>query len=33
VYAPGQKAPLPTSIGAELSLDVDEIVRAGSPKR
>ncbi|MFE3719294.1 Uma2 family endonuclease [Streptomyces cyaneofuscatus] len=33
VYAPGQEAPLPASIGAELSLDVDEIVRAGRPKR
>ncbi|PCG81685.1 hypothetical protein CIB93_33960 [Streptomyces sp. WZ.A104] len=33
VYAPGQEAPLPASIGAEVSLDVDEIVRAGSPKR
>ncbi|MEU6954422.1 Uma2 family endonuclease [Streptomyces sp. NPDC045714] len=33
VYAPGQEAPLPASIGAELSLDVDGIVRAGSPKR
>ncbi|MFF3095996.1 Uma2 family endonuclease [Streptomyces cyaneofuscatus] len=33
VYAPGQQAPLPASIGAELSLDVDEIVRAGRPKR
>ncbi|MEU5327910.1 Uma2 family endonuclease [Streptomyces parvus] len=33
VYAPGQQAPLPASIGAELSLDVDEIVCAGSPKR
>ncbi|MEV5580769.1 Uma2 family endonuclease [Streptomyces parvus] len=33
VYAPGQQAPLPASIGAELSLDVDEIVRAGGPKR
>ncbi|MFE7142645.1 Uma2 family endonuclease [Streptomyces sp. NPDC057644] len=33
VYAPGQQAPLPGSIGAEVSLDVDEIVRAGSPKR
>ncbi|MCQ1577367.1 Uma2 family endonuclease [Streptomyces parvus] len=32
VYAPGQQAPLPASIGAEVSLDVDEIVRAGSPK-
>lgn len=29
VYAPGQQAPLPASIGAEVSLDVDEIVRAG----
>ncbi|MCD9902797.1 Uma2 family endonuclease [Streptomyces sp. MT29] len=33
VYAPGQEAPLPASIGAELSLDVDDIVRAGRPKR
>ncbi|MEU6504026.1 Uma2 family endonuclease [Streptomyces californicus] len=33
VYAPGQQAPLPASIGAELALDVDEIVRAGRPKR
>lgn len=33
VYAPGQQAPLPASIGAEVSLDVDEIVQAGSPKR
>lgn len=33
VYAPGQEAPLPVSIGAEVSLDVEEIVRAGSPKR
>ncbi|MFJ1594427.1 Uma2 family endonuclease [Kitasatospora albolonga] len=33
VYAPGQEAPLPASIGAELALDVDEIVRAGRPKR
>jgi Uma2 family endonuclease len=33
VYAPGQEAPLPVSIGAEVTLDVDEIVRAGSPKR
>ncbi|MFF3528671.1 Uma2 family endonuclease [Streptomyces rubiginosohelvolus] len=33
VYAPGQHAPLPASIGTEVSLDVDEIVRAGSPKR
>ncbi|MFD8956828.1 Uma2 family endonuclease, partial [Streptomyces anulatus] len=33
VYAPGQEAPLPASIGAEVSLDVDEIVRAGRPKR
>ncbi|MEU8448806.1 hypothetical protein ACIRIR_10610 [Streptomyces globisporus] len=32
-YAPGRQAPLPASIGAEVSLDVDEIVRAGSPKR
>lgn len=33
VYVPGQEAPLPASIGAELSLDVDEIVRADRPKR
>ncbi|MFD4792156.1 Uma2 family endonuclease [Streptomyces anulatus] len=33
VYAPGQQAPLPASIGAEVSLDVDEIVRAGRSKR
>ncbi|MEU3702271.1 Uma2 family endonuclease [Streptomyces anulatus] len=32
VYAPGQQAPLPASIGAEVSLDVDEIVRAGRSK-
>ncbi len=32
VYAPGQEAPLPASIGAEVSLDVDEIVRAGRTK-
>ncbi|MFJ9621111.1 Uma2 family endonuclease [Streptomyces sp. NPDC101181] len=33
VYAPGQAAPLPASIGGDVSLDVDEIVRAGRPKR
>ncbi|EGE42680.1 Uma2 family endonuclease [Streptomyces sp. SID4928] len=33
VYTPGQQAPLPASIGAEVSLDVDEIVRAGRSKR
>ncbi|RBL83251.1 Uma2 family endonuclease, partial [Streptomyces cavourensis] len=33
VYAPGQKAPLPDSLGAEVALDVDEIVHAGRPKR
>lgn len=33
VYAPGQQAPLPASIGAEVSLNVDELVRAGRPKR
>ncbi|MDT0489876.1 Uma2 family endonuclease [Streptomyces griseus] len=33
VYAPGQEAPLPASIGAELALDVEEIVRAGRTKR
>ncbi|MEE1736055.1 Uma2 family endonuclease [Streptomyces sp. BE147] len=33
VYAPGQQAPLPASIGAEVSLDVSELVQAGRPKR
>ncbi len=33
VYAPGQTVTLPDSIGAEVSLDVEELVRAGSPKR
>ncbi|MCX4675175.1 Uma2 family endonuclease [Streptomyces sp. NBC_01433] len=33
VYAPGQEAPLPASIGAEVSLDVAELVQAGRPKR
>ncbi|WP_432102897.1 Uma2 family endonuclease [Streptomyces sp. bgisy091] len=33
VYAPGQEAPLPASIGAEVVLDVAELVRAGHPKR
>ncbi|MET8501148.1 Uma2 family endonuclease [Streptomyces microflavus] len=33
VYAPGQEAPLPASIGAEVALDVAELVRAGRPKR
>ncbi|MFD5900022.1 Uma2 family endonuclease [Streptomyces microflavus] len=33
VYAPGQEAPLPASIGAEVTLDVAELVRAGRPKR
>ncbi|RST16322.1 Uma2 family endonuclease [Streptomyces sp. WAC04770] len=33
VYAPGQEASLPASLGAEVALDVDEIVRAGRPKR
>ncbi|MFE5240960.1 MULTISPECIES: Uma2 family endonuclease [unclassified Streptomyces] len=32
VYAPGQQAPLPASIGAEVSLDVAELVRAGRSK-
>lgn len=32
VYAPGRQAPLPASIGAEVSLDVAELVRAGRPK-
>ncbi|MGW3829804.1 Uma2 family endonuclease [Streptomyces microflavus] len=33
VYAPGQEAPLPASIGAEVALDVAELVRAGRSKR
>ncbi|MFE2291278.1 Uma2 family endonuclease [Streptomyces sp. NPDC059452] len=33
VYAPGQEAPLPASIGAEVSLDVAELLRAGRTKR
>lgn len=32
VYAPGQEAPLPASIGAEVALDVAELVRAGRPR-
>ncbi|PZT75815.1 MULTISPECIES: Uma2 family endonuclease [unclassified Streptomyces] len=31
VYAPGQQAPLPASIGAEVSLDVAELIKAGRP--
>ncbi|MFE7452418.1 hypothetical protein ACFU8F_21785, partial [Streptomyces griseus] len=33
VCAPGRQAPLPASIGADVSPDVDEIVRAGRSKR
>ncbi|RPK60824.1 hypothetical protein EES43_16365 [Streptomyces sp. ADI96-02] len=33
VYAPGQQAPLPASIGAEVGLDVAELIRAGRPRR
>lgn len=29
VYAPGQEAPLPDSIGAEVTLDVAELINAG----
>lgn len=29
VYAPGQEAPLPDSIGAEVVLDVTELIKAG----
>lgn len=29
VYAPGQQAPLPASIGAEVNLDVAELIKAG----
>ncbi|NEC65669.1 Uma2 family endonuclease [Streptomyces sp. SID9727] len=32
VYAPGRQAPLPASIGAEVSLDVAELIQAGRPK-
>ncbi|MER5616698.1 Uma2 family endonuclease [Streptomyces sp. NPDC002215] len=31
VYAPGQTVTLPESIGAPVTLDVDELVRAGRP--
>lgn len=33
VYAPGQEAPLPASIGAEVVLDFADLVRAGRPTR
>ncbi|TRV74243.1 Uma2 family endonuclease [Streptomyces sp. 130] len=32
VYAPGQQAPLPASIGVEVSLDVAELIQAGRAK-
>lgn len=32
VYAPGQEAPLPDSIGAEVVLDVAELINAGRAK-
>ncbi|MFF3782660.1 Uma2 family endonuclease [Streptomyces sp. NPDC001933] len=32
VYAPGQTVTLPESIGAPVTLDVDELVRAGRPR-
>lgn len=32
VYAPGQSAALPASIGAEMALDVAELVKAGRPR-
>ena len=32
VYAPGQEAPLPDSIGAEVVLDVAELIKAGRAK-
>ncbi|MEU2247014.1 Uma2 family endonuclease [Streptomyces sp. NPDC019224] len=32
VYAPGRRAPLPASIGAEVGLDVAELIRAGRAK-
>ncbi|MEU0146036.1 Uma2 family endonuclease [Streptomyces sp. NPDC006288] len=33
VYAPGQEAALPATVGAEVALDVAELVRAGRPRR
>ncbi|MBW5254117.1 Uma2 family endonuclease [Streptomyces sp. P01-B04] len=33
VYAPGQEAPLPDSIGAAVSLDVAELIKAGRVKQ
>ncbi|MEV7385702.1 MULTISPECIES: Uma2 family endonuclease [unclassified Streptomyces] len=32
VFAPGEIVALPDSIGAEVSLDVDEILKAGRPR-
>ncbi|MFH9618731.1 Uma2 family endonuclease [Streptomyces pratensis] len=32
VYAPGQSAVLPASIGADMTLDVAELVKAGRPR-
>ncbi|WNI23226.1 Uma2 family endonuclease [Streptomyces sp. ITFR-16] len=32
VYAPGQEAPLPDSIGAEVTLDVAALINAGRPR-
>ncbi|MFJ6697194.1 Uma2 family endonuclease [Streptomyces sp. NPDC091272] len=32
VYAPGQQVPLPESIGAKITLDVDEVLNAGRRK-
>ncbi|GAA2408743.1 Uma2 family endonuclease [Streptomyces pulveraceus] len=32
VYAPGQTVTLPESIGAPVTLDVDELIRAGRPR-
>ncbi len=32
VYAPGQTAALPDSVGAEVTLDVAELVKAGRPR-
>lgn len=32
VYAPGQSAPLPASIGTDVTLDVAELVKAGRPR-
>lgn len=32
VYAPGQTVTLPESIGAPVTLDVDQLIQAGRPR-